>query len=69
MSKVSASSSSRSCGSAAEHLNRIQVSSCNSSCPPQDDEDAENIDLWTVWGNLIKSWESEMKRKPNCVKV
>lgn len=32
------------------------------------DEDEENIDLWTVWGNLIKSWEVEMKRRPNCVK-
>ncbi|KAI1724536.1 rab-GTPase-TBC domain-containing protein [Ditylenchus destructor] len=43
------------------------------SCPPpptcEDDDNAdENIDLWTVWGNLIKSWECEMKRRPNCVK-
>uniref|UniRef100_A0A915DNN6 Rab-GAP TBC domain-containing protein n=1 Tax=Ditylenchus dipsaci TaxID=166011 RepID=A0A915DNN6_9BILA len=36
-------------------------------CQPEDEDDNE-VDLWTVWGNLIKSWESEMKRKPNCVK-
>ena len=46
-------------------------------------EDDENLDLWTVsgldfafhwiknlkvWGNLIKSWEIEWKRRPKCVK-
>jgi hypothetical protein len=29
----------------------------------------EDVDLWTVWSNLVKSWESEMKKRPNCVKV
>ncbi|KAL3122713.1 hypothetical protein niasHT_010275 [Heterodera trifolii] len=31
-------------------------------------EDDENLDLWAVWGNLVKSWDTEMKRRPNCVK-
>ncbi|KAF7638887.1 Rab-GAP TBC domain-containing protein [Meloidogyne graminicola] len=31
-------------------------------------EDDEDFDLWTIWGNLIKSWEFEWKRRPNCVK-
>ncbi|KAH7728212.1 Protein TBC-4 [Aphelenchoides avenae] len=35
------------------------------SCQPDDEE---NLDLWTVWGNLIKSWEVEMKKRPNYVK-
>ena len=31
-------------------------------------EDDENLDLWTVWGNLVKSWELEWRRRPGCVK-
>uniref|UniRef100_A0A915M798 Rab-GAP TBC domain-containing protein n=1 Tax=Meloidogyne javanica TaxID=6303 RepID=A0A915M798_MELJA len=31
-------------------------------------EDDEDFDLWTIWGNLVKSWELEWKRRPSCVK-
>nr|CAD2158548.1 unnamed protein product [Meloidogyne enterolobii] len=27
-------------------------------------EDDEDFDLWTIWGNLVKSWELEWKRRP-----
>ncbi|VDN38601.1 unnamed protein product [Gongylonema pulchrum] len=35
------------------------------SVPAEDDED---LDLWAVWGNLIKYWEVESKKRPNYIK-
>lgn len=36
------------------------------SVPVEDDED---LDLWTIWGNLIKNWEMEIRKRPNYIKV
>lgn len=51
--------------------NNIRKSSSTEQSPAAvaAEDDDENIDLWTVWGNLIKSWECEMKKRPNCIKV
>uniref|UniRef100_A0A0N5BNS3 Rab-GAP TBC domain-containing protein n=1 Tax=Strongyloides papillosus TaxID=174720 RepID=A0A0N5BNS3_STREA len=45
---------------------RSSSGSCRQNSCHLDDED--NIDLWTVWGNLVKNWEYEMKKRPNDVK-
>ncbi|KAK0402201.1 hypothetical protein QR680_016201 [Steinernema hermaphroditum] len=37
----------------------------HNSCHPDDDE---NLDLWTIWGDLVKSWEIELRKRPNYVK-
>lgn len=29
----------------------------------------EEEDLWTVWGELIRNWDLEVKRKPQYIKV
>uniref|UniRef100_A0AC34F0E6 Rab-GAP TBC domain-containing protein n=1 Tax=Panagrolaimus sp. ES5 TaxID=591445 RepID=A0AC34F0E6_9BILA len=59
---ASSDSPARSVGDASSSRNG---STCQQPSP--DDED-EQIDLWTIWGNLVKSWEIEMKKRPNCVK-
>uniref|UniRef100_A0AC35TJM7 Rab-GAP TBC domain-containing protein n=1 Tax=Rhabditophanes sp. KR3021 TaxID=114890 RepID=A0AC35TJM7_9BILA len=64
---------SRKSGSVSSELNTETDSPTRSSsegsrqnsCPLDDDD---NIDLWTVWSNLIKSWDYEMKKRPNDVK-
>ncbi|VDN58396.1 unnamed protein product [Dracunculus medinensis] len=35
------------------------------SVQPEDDED---LDLWALWGNLIKNWETESRKRPNFIK-
>ncbi|VDM20877.1 unnamed protein product, partial [Wuchereria bancrofti] len=35
------------------------------SVPVDDDED---LDLWAIWGNLIKNWEVEIRKRPNYIK-
>ncbi|KAK5977519.1 hypothetical protein GCK32_020194 [Trichostrongylus colubriformis] len=32
---------------------------------PEDDEE----DLWTVWGDVIRNWEQEIKRNPAAIKT
>lgn len=29
----------------------------------------ESEDLWTIWGNLVKNWDVEFKKRPQYVKV
>uniref|UniRef100_A0A0N4ZT62 Rab-GAP TBC domain-containing protein n=1 Tax=Parastrongyloides trichosuri TaxID=131310 RepID=A0A0N4ZT62_PARTI len=45
---------------------RSSSGSCRQNSCHLDDDD--NIDLWTVWGNLVKNWDHEMKKRPNDVK-
>ncbi|CAG9539905.1 unnamed protein product [Cercopithifilaria johnstoni] len=35
------------------------------SVPAEDDED---LDLWAIWGNLVKNWEVEIRKRPNYIK-
>jgi len=61
----SVTSAKSSSGSPARSVGDASSSRHGSNCNQEDDE---NIDLWTIWGNLVKSWEIEMKKRPNCVK-
>ncbi len=51
--------------SAAANDLTVTKSRQNSVQPDDDDE----LDLWTVWGELVKNWEVETKKRPNYVKV
>lgn len=37
------------------------------SAPPADADEDE--DLWSVWGELIRNWELEVKKRPAYIKV
>ncbi len=45
----------------------LPASSSGSQLQPQLSED--DIDLWSVWGHLVKNWEFEYKRKPQYIRV
>ncbi|KAI6243994.1 Ecotropic viral integration site 5-like protein [Aphelenchoides fujianensis] len=49
-------------GSSSESAGR------SGSVHPACEEDKNEVDIWTTWGNLVKSWESEMRKRPTCVK-
>ncbi|KAI6173433.1 Ecotropic viral integration site 5-like protein [Aphelenchoides besseyi] len=57
--------SKKSVGSSSES-NPSNGRSVHPNC--QQDEDDKIVDVWAVWGNLVKSWESEMRKRPTCVK-
>jgi hypothetical protein len=57
-----------------------QSSAASTSAQPQsmqkqpsandgDIEDDDEIDMWTVWGDLVKNWPAEMKKRPAYIKV
>uniref|UniRef100_A0A158R5Y9 Rab-GAP TBC domain-containing protein n=1 Tax=Syphacia muris TaxID=451379 RepID=A0A158R5Y9_9BILA len=46
-------------------LNFRSSKSRQNSVQPDDDED---LDLWAIWGDLIKNWEVESRRRPNYIK-
>uniref|UniRef100_A0A1I7ZJC2 Rab-GAP TBC domain-containing protein n=1 Tax=Steinernema glaseri TaxID=37863 RepID=A0A1I7ZJC2_9BILA len=55
---------SRKSGSSSSNVGNDSPSRHN-SCHPDDDE---NLDLWTIWGDLVKNWETELRKRPNYVK-
>ncbi|VDM99778.1 unnamed protein product, partial [Thelazia callipaeda] len=57
--------SSSSGGAPSDSFSPRSNKSRENSVPAEDDE---NLDLWAVWGSLIKNWETESRKRPNYIK-
>ncbi|VIO88462.1 cAMP-dependent protein kinase catalytic subunit, putative [Brugia malayi] len=57
--------SSSSGGALTDSFSPRSNKSRENSVPVDDDED---LDLWAIWGNLIKNWEVEIRKRPNYIK-
>uniref|UniRef100_A0A915Q789 Rab-GAP TBC domain-containing protein n=1 Tax=Setaria digitata TaxID=48799 RepID=A0A915Q789_9BILA len=57
--------SSSSGGALTDSFSPRSNKSRENSVPAEDDED---LDLWAIWGNLIKNWETEIRKRPNYIK-